>query len=165
MFDPTSRYHPLETATHTLTDGRTVFVPRTAPGDVAEIEGITLSRTFARARLRRLVEAAADRTEPRCPHYTRDDCGGCQLQHIQTDGQRAARRRLVWDALTRIGRLELDQPELVASDADWGYRAKISLAAKNGGATSGIAQSATTKAAVAIRPIIGVRPRRERSCP
>ena len=117
----------------TLGDGRTVFVPRTAPGDVAEIETVSLAKKFARARLLRLLEPAPERTAPRCPHYERDDCGGCQLQHLNADAQRSARRGLVRDALTRIGRLDLPEPPpLAASGADWGYRAKVSLTARNG---------------------------------
>ena len=34
---------------------------------------------------------------------TRDDCGGCQLQHLDGAAQRAARRSLVGDALRRLG--------------------------------------------------------------
>lgn len=116
----------------TLSDGRTVFVPRTATGDLAELTGITLARRFARARLARLVEASPDRVTPPCPHYLRDDCGGCQLQHLHADAQRAARRRLVADALQRIGRLEAAEPCLEESDREWEYRAKISLTARGG---------------------------------
>jgi len=114
----------------TLSDGRTVFVPRTANGDLAELTGITLARRFARARLARLVEASPERITPPCPHYLRDDCGGCQLQHLHADAQRAARRRLVADALQRIGRLEAAEPSLEPSDREWEYRAKISLTAR-----------------------------------
>lgn len=114
----------------TLSDGRTVFVPRTAVGDLAELTGITLARRFARARLARLVEASPDRVAPPCPHYLRDDCGGCQLQHLHADAQRTVRRRLVADALQRIGRLEAAEPCLEPSDREWEYRAKISLTAR-----------------------------------
>ena len=115
----------------TLSDGRTVFVPRTAIGDLAELTGITLARRFARARLARLVEASPDRVTAPCPHYLRDDCGGCQLQHLHVDAQRTARRRLVADALQRIGRLEAAEPCLESSDREWEYRAKISLTARD----------------------------------
>ena len=37
-----------------LEDGRTVFVPRTAPGDLVEVERMRESKRFARARLARV---------------------------------------------------------------------------------------------------------------
>ncbi len=114
----------------TLGDGRTVFVPRTAPGDLAELTVLSFAKRFARARLDRLVERSPDRVAPPCPHYEKDDCGGCQLQHLHEDAQRTARRRLVADALQRIGRLDAAEPPLEPSDREWEYRAKISLAVR-----------------------------------
>jgi len=113
-----------------LPDGRTVFVPRTALGDLIEPRAVTLARRFARARVARVLEASAERVTPRCPHYEGDECGGCQLQHLLPDPQRAARRHVVGDALRRIAHLEMEDPPLEPSEAEWEYRAKISLTAK-----------------------------------
>ena len=68
------------------TDGMVVFVPRAAPGDVALVS-LTASRRFARGRLESIETASVDRIEPSCPHYTRDRCGGCQIQHLSYDAQ------------------------------------------------------------------------------
>src|ERR671921_2320559 len=65
-----------------LPDGKTVFVPRTAPGDVIEPSELREHKRFARARIGRLLEPSPQRVEPRCPHYVVDECGGCQLQHL-----------------------------------------------------------------------------------
>ena len=111
----------------TLDDGRTVFVPRTAPGDLVELRELRISRRFARARLSRLLETSQDRVPPRCPHYDADECGGCQLQHLSSEAQRAARTRLVGDALRHVGRLEVGDPALEASGQEWEYRSKITL--------------------------------------
>lgn len=111
----------------TLTDGRAVFVPRTAPGDLVELRNLVRSKRFARARSARLVEASALRVEPPCPHYGSDECGSCQLQHLSAGAQRSARRRLLGDALRRIGHLDVEDPPLEPSEAEFGYRTKISL--------------------------------------
>jgi 23S rRNA (uracil1939-C5)-methyltransferase len=110
-----------------LPDGRTVFVPRTAPGDLIEVTGLREHRRFARGRLGRIVEASPLRTEPRCPHFTKDACGGCQLQHLAPDAQRVARAGFVGDALRRIAGLALEDPELVPAPSDWEYRTKLTL--------------------------------------
>ena len=51
-----------------LADGRTVFVPRTAPGDLVELTGVRTHQRFARARLARVLAPGPARVEPRCPH-------------------------------------------------------------------------------------------------
>lgn len=115
-----------------LEDGRTVFVPRTAPGDLVELESVREHRRFARARPGRLIEPGPDRVEPRCPHYVIDECGGCQLQHLSLAAQRAGRRSFVGDALRRLARLDVGDPELVPSAEAFEYRTKLTLAAVPG---------------------------------
>jgi 23S rRNA (uracil1939-C5)-methyltransferase len=121
-----------------LKDGRTVFVPRTAAGDLVEIGQLQAHRRYARARSSRLLEASAHRVEPRCPHYVDDECGGCQLQHLDPAAQRAARRGFVGDALRRIGRLDVADPEIVPAAQEFEYRTKLTLAVEQGGRRIGL---------------------------
>ncbi|MFZ5623550.1 MAG: class I SAM-dependent RNA methyltransferase [Gemmatimonadota bacterium] len=116
-----------------LPDGRTVFVPRSAPGDVIVPADVRLSKRFARARLGRLLEPGPDRVTPRCRHYVADQCGGCQWQHLSLDAQRAAKRAIIGDALRRLGHLDLPDPDVVPADRAWGYRARVTLAVRAGG--------------------------------
>jgi 23S rRNA (uracil1939-C5)-methyltransferase len=116
-----------------LGDGRTVFVPRTAPGDLVVLRELRRSKTFARAAVAQLVEAAPERVEPACPHYERDQCGGCQLQHCSMTAQLAAKRSMVGEALRRIGHLDVEDPEIEPAEAAWGYRNKVTLAVGAGG--------------------------------
>jgi 23S rRNA (uracil1939-C5)-methyltransferase len=109
-------------------DGRTVFIPRTAPGDLVEVTSLRLHARFARAEIGRLLESGPGRVEPRCPHYERDQCGGCQLQHLDGAAQVAARRAIVGDALRRIARLDQPDPPLTPTTEAWGYRSRVTLA-------------------------------------
>ncbi len=111
-----------------LADGRTVFVPRTAPGDLVILSGLRTHARFARARLGELVEPGPGRTTPRCRHYFGDQCGGCQLQHLDYRVQLEIKRGILEDALHRIGRLDVTVPPLIAADDPWHYRSRISLA-------------------------------------
>lgn len=111
----------------TLEDGRTVFVPRTAPGDTVECTVVDSRPRYARGALVAVLEAGPDRTAAECPHYDADQCGGCQLQHLAYEAQLAAKRRIVGDALRRIGRLTTADPELVPSADRWRYRTRVSL--------------------------------------
>lgn len=111
-----------------LSDGRTVFVPRTAPGDLVELSRVREHARFARARIGQLVERGPGRTTPKCPHYEADDCGGCQLQHLAADEQLTAKQSFVAETLARIGGVEVDVPPVIGAPDTWNYRSRISLA-------------------------------------
>ncbi len=121
-----------------LENGRAVFVPRSAPGDLVELTRVREHRRFARARVGRVLEPSPERVVPRCPHYVEDDCGGCQLQHLASPAQGEARRTFVGDALRRIGRLDVADPTLVPAAEEWEYRTKITLHVDPGGRRIGL---------------------------
>ena len=121
-----------------LEDGRTVFVPRTAPGDLVELAGLRLHKRFARARAGRVVEPSAARVAPRCPHFVRDDCGGCQLQHLEAAAQHEARRGFIGEALRRLARRDMPDPPLVPAAEEFDYRTKITLAVSADGRRIGL---------------------------
>ena len=131
-----------------LADGRAVFVPRTVPGErvrlrTGEGEGsgvagsLKLHKNFARGEIGEIVEAGTARVTPPCPHYGQDRCGHCQLQHLAYDAQLAAKQAIVGDALRRIGKLDVEDPEIVEAVAEWRYRAKIRLAVRGAGGRAG----------------------------
>ena len=122
-----------------LSDGRVVFVPRTAPGDRIRLREGSLQRhrNFARAEVGAIVESGPGRVAPPCPHYGQDRCGHCQLQHLAYDAQLAAKQAIVGDALRRIGKLDVEDPEIVEAVEEWRYRAKIRLAVRGAGGRAG----------------------------
>lgn len=77
-------------------DGARVFVPLTAPGDLAEID-----LSDERGTLVEIREAGPDRVNAPCRHY--GECGGCSLQHVSRDFYRRWKRQRVIDALAREG--------------------------------------------------------------
>jgi len=117
-----------------LADGRAVFVPRTVPGDsVALRTGVKLHRSFARGEVAEILRPGPARVTPPCPHFAKDHCGGCQLQQLAYDAQLAAKRAIVGDALRRIGKLDLPDPEIVEAIEEWRYRSTITLAVESSG--------------------------------
>ncbi|MDF1505714.1 hypothetical protein, partial [Roseisolibacter sp. H3M3-2] len=112
--------------------GMVAFVPRTAPGDLVRARLSSAGR-FARGVVEEVLEPSPARVAPPCPHYERDRCGGCQLQHLALDAQHEAKRRIVADALARIARRPVDVPPPVASPAPWRYRRKLTLALRRAG--------------------------------
>lgn len=116
----------------TLPDGRTVFIPRAAPGDRLRLRAVRLHKRYARARIDAVLEPGPDRVSPPCPHYVADHCGSCQLMHLSADAQRAAKARFVGDALRRIARLDVPDPQVVKSPSMLGYRTKVTFAMMDG---------------------------------
>ncbi|HET7621413.1 MAG TPA: TRAM domain-containing protein [Gemmatimonadaceae bacterium] len=113
-------------------DGFVVFVPRTAPGDVAEVEWSAKGR-FGRGRVLSLEIASPVRVEPPCAHYVRDNCGGCQLQHMSYAAQLDAKGAIVRDALERIGKRSAAALTVRPSADEWRYRRKLTMALRRRG--------------------------------
>src|SRR5207244_8419330 len=116
-----------------LPEGRAVFVSRTAPGDRVRVRDVKLRKNFAHATLHEVVTPSGARVTAPCGHYQQDHCGGCQLQHLSYDAQLAAKRAIVGDALRRIGKLDVSDPEIVEAVEEWRYRGNISLAVRRSG--------------------------------
>jgi predicted RNA-binding protein with TRAM domain len=81
------------------------FVPRTAPGDLVRAAIVEERRGYRRAELRELLEPGADRCAAPCPHY--ETCGGCDLQHLTIEAQRAAKLSIIAECFQRQGKLDV----------------------------------------------------------
>ena len=88
-----------------LADGRAAFVPGTIPGEKVSIIITTDKGRFCEASLCNVREPSADRIAPVCPQYA--VCGGCQARHMRYERSLELKRRIVCDALSRIGGVEL----------------------------------------------------------
>jgi len=109
-----------------------VFIPRTAPGDRVRAR-LDLKKRFARGTLEEVVVPSESRVQALCYHYRVDRCGGCQLQHMTYDAQLEAKRGIIRDSLTRIGKRTIENaPEIQASEKQWRYRRKLTLAMRRG---------------------------------
>ncbi|MCI0433340.1 MAG: TRAM domain-containing protein [Gemmatimonadetes bacterium] len=120
-----------------LADGRAVFVDRTAPGDVADIEVVSEHGRWARARLLSIAAPAPERTDPPCIHYA--NCGGCALQHLRYAAQLEAKASIVAAALHRIGGIADVHPCVESSPVQFGYRNRVSFTLRRtaGGVVAG----------------------------
>ena len=115
-----------------LPDGRTAFVRLGCPGDEATVEVVEDHGRWVRASIAEIHDPSPDRVEPPCPYF--GVCGGCHWQHVSRDRQLAETRRILVDALTRIGHLTGPEvAETVASPQEYGYRNKIELSVASAG--------------------------------
>jgi 23S rRNA (uracil1939-C5)-methyltransferase len=116
-------------------DGLVIFIPRTARGDRVRVEATAVSGGhFARGVVKEVLTPSPDRVEPPCAHYTRDRCGGCQLQHLRYDAQLVAKGTIVEGALAHIAHRLVGPVPVEPSPLQWRYRQKLTLALrKNAG--------------------------------
>lgn len=82
-----------------------VFVPFTAPGDVVDIQLTKKKRNYGEGRVLKFHSYSDLRQSPVCEHF--GICGGCKWQHLVYTEQLKAKQQQVYDALTRIGKLDL----------------------------------------------------------
>lgn len=66
-------------------EGFTLFVQGALPGEKVRARVLKTKKQYGYAKLLELVQASPDRIAPPCPIY--DQCGGCQLQHMDYTAQ------------------------------------------------------------------------------
>ncbi len=76
-----------------------IYVPGALPGESVEVENVPGQPD--RRHLLAIEKPSAQRIAPICPHF--GVCGGCALQHWQTEAYRAWKRDLVGEALAQAG--------------------------------------------------------------
>jgi 23S rRNA (uracil1939-C5)-methyltransferase len=109
-------------------DGRVVFVPRVAPGDLIAAELTSEGKRELHARVVEVLEPGPGRVEAPCPHYER--CGGCQWQHLDRSTQLTAKLDTLREAIARIGRIPRDEIPVIESrpsPQQWRYRRRARL--------------------------------------
>jgi 23S rRNA (uracil1939-C5)-methyltransferase len=112
-------------------DGRVVFVPFSAPGDLARVAIRERRARWLRGAAVEILEPGPGRTDPLCPVF--GTCGGCDWQHLAYEAQVAAKRAILADAIERVARLPVpERYAFHASPAPYGYRSRARVAAERG---------------------------------
>lgn len=106
-------------ATH---EGMKVFVPYSAPQERVRARIVTQKRDYAVAEIQEILEPSPLRVSAPCPYY--GACGGCQLQHINYQGQLVVKRLYLNEALQRIGQIFVPVRHVTVEAAPWHYRNK-----------------------------------------
>src|ERR1700736_913596 len=106
-------------------DGQTVYVPYALAGETVEVAPVPGHPD--RRRLLQVERASPERVTPFCPHF--GVCGGCAIQHWETERYRAWKRGLVVETLSQA-KLACEVAPLI--DAHGAGRRRITLHARIG---------------------------------
>ena len=112
--------------------GMAVFVPCTAVGDKALVRLLKVKKTYAYAKLLKIIVPSPDRTENDCPAFPR--CGGCVYRHISYSAELKIKYSRVYEAVKRIGGVDLKPREIIKSDSPDRYRNKAQYPVAEDGA-------------------------------
>lgn len=103
-------------------DGMVIFVPFTLVGEKVKCEITFVKKSFATAKVIKLLQGSSCRVQPICPHFRR--CGGCDMQHISYDKQLEIKRKNVSNCLIKYAGLEVAVNPVVPSKDIYYYRNK-----------------------------------------
>jgi 23S rRNA (uracil1939-C5)-methyltransferase len=103
-----------------------VFVPFVLVGEEIEAELTEVKKSFARARLTRVIQPSPERVEPPCVYFGK--CGGCQYQHLAYEAQLRIKHKQISDLFERIGKItrEVVSP-VVPCPQPYGYRNRVMI--------------------------------------
>jgi len=102
-----------------------IFVPRSAPGDVVDVEVFERKKDYASARITSILEPSPDRQPPSCPNYLTAGC--CHWQHIRYESQIRIKEAVLRETLQRTGNLHWDNPIPIAKGPDHHYRLRATF--------------------------------------
>jgi tRNA/tmRNA/rRNA uracil-C5-methylase (TrmA/RlmC/RlmD family) len=107
-------------------DGFVVFVPFTAPGDEVSAEITELHKSYAVAKMTKLVQRGVSRREPPCP--VAGVCGGCAWQQVTYDEQVRQKSQLLKDNLRNLNRFgPIEFRPFLAAPEEFRYRNRIQV--------------------------------------
>jgi 23S rRNA (uracil1939-C5)-methyltransferase len=102
-----------------------VFVPGALPGEEVVVEATKVHPKFSEARIKKIRKKSEFRVQPLCPVY--EECGGCQLQHLEYSQQLKEKRDIIIQSLERHTKLAVDKlniKETIGMEDPWNYRNK-----------------------------------------
>jgi len=113
--------------------GKKVFVAGALQGEDVRFMRRKRRRNYDEAELLEVLQPSSARIKPRCDAF--GTCGGCSLQHLSDEDQRAIKQQTLTDNLERIGKLAPENwlPPLYndSNDGSWHYRRRARLAVKD----------------------------------
>ena len=105
-------------------NGYTLFIDQAVPGDRAAVRIFKKKKSYAEARIERLIQPSPLRVDAPCPYS--GYCGGCKWQFLEYEQQTTYKKRHVRESLEHIGHL-YDMPVLdtLPSPKVYEYRNKM----------------------------------------
>lgn len=79
-----------------------IFIPQTAVGDLVRVKILKVKKSYAYAKVEKVLEPSACRIAPDCDVFSK--CGGCVFRHISYESECQIKAERVKQVLCRIGK-------------------------------------------------------------
>ncbi len=109
-------------------EGKTVFVDGSLPGEIVKFDYLATRKDYDEGYATEVIKASPDRVEARCKHF--GVCGGCSLQHLDSEKQIQCKQEALLSALRQIAGLGPEEIAPPLKGPAWGYRHKARLGVK-----------------------------------
>ncbi len=103
-------------------DGMAVFVPLALRGEECEIKIIKVEKSFAYARLIRVILSSPERVKSECEYYPK--CGGCTMWHMTYTEELRIKEEHVRSCIERIAKSQAQVLPIIGADDTHRYRNK-----------------------------------------
>jgi len=100
--------------------GKAAFIDNALPGEQVLARLSEEKARFYLGYTETVVAASSHRIDPACPHY--QQCGGCDLQHLDNDAQIELKQTQVLEQLQRIGHTQPEKISTALTATNWNYR-------------------------------------------
>ncbi|WP_028295985.1 23S rRNA (uracil(1939)-C(5))-methyltransferase RlmD [Olivibacter sitiensis] len=100
-------------------DELVLFIDKAIPGDVVDVSLYRKKKNFGEASIVAIRQASPYRTEAFCQHF--GTCGGCKWQHMDYAAQLIYKQKSVENALSRIGKVDIEPMESILPSAQTRY--------------------------------------------
>lgn len=84
-------------------DGMAIFVPETAVGDIINVKIVKVLKSYAYGIIHEIIKPSENRINIDCPYFPK--CGGCSFRHMTYESELKIKEKFVYDAFTRIGKI------------------------------------------------------------
>ena len=109
-------------------DNKIVFVPKSIPGDICNIDIYKSHKKYDKGRLREIITASNSRIDARCPYY--NECGGCNISNLSYDNQLSFKVNKVKNIFKKYLNTDIE-PRIIESTDEYHYRNKITYHVNN----------------------------------
>lgn len=110
-------------------EGRQLRVFDVLPGEKVLARYLFGRRYRGKAEMLEVLDASADRVEPRCPHF--GYCSACSLQHLSMEAQLRRKEAALLQCLRESARVEPAEIYEPLNGPQWNYRRKARLSVRD----------------------------------
>ena len=118
-------------------DNLVIFIDGALLGEKIKAQVIEVKKSFARAKVIKVLGASSHRIKPLCPIFFR--CGGCDMQHVDYEYSLQVKKTNIKNCIDRACKIDSNVDDVVHGDKKFGYRNKeqIPIRKVNGKAMAG----------------------------